>query len=128
MSEQQIAAALVAILALAWVGRRMRLAESRIDGAAKARLLAEERLAGFVARDALVSSDGAAALVAGNGTIAILKRRGARVAARRLVPPLVVGPAIEGVRVESAVAEVGSVILLGVVLEEVRALEVTAAR
>jgi len=123
VSEEQIVAALIAILTLAGVARWMRLGESRIDSAAKARSFAEERLAGFVADTALVSSDGTAAIVAGNGGIALLKRRGAKVAARRLIPPLILGPAIEGVRIESGDPGIGSVVLLGVVAEQVRELE-----
>ncbi len=51
--------------------------------------MAEDALSGFDARDALVGTDGAAALVLGNDGIAVLKRHGAKVAARRLVPSAV---------------------------------------
>lgn len=128
MSDAQIAAALGAMLVLAGLARWLRLRESRIDDAPKARALAAERLAGFVAQDALVSSDGSAAIVAGSGVVAVLKRRGARVLARRMLSPLILGPAIEGVRVHTGDTGFGSVVLLGVVAEEVRALEASAAR
>jgi hypothetical protein len=128
MSDAQIAALVAAMLALAGAARWLRLRESRIDDVAKARALAEERLAGFVATAALVSSDGSAAIVAGAGTVALLKRNGARVAARRLIPPLILGPAIEGVRVHTGDPSMGSIVLLDVVLEDVRALEASTAR
>jgi uncharacterized protein involved in type VI secretion and phage assembly len=115
-------------LGLAAVARLLRLGESRIGDADQARRIAEDMLAGFEARRALVSGDGNAAIVAGNGTIAVLKRHGAQVAARRLLPPLVLRPAVEGVQVETGERLFGAITLLGVVEDDVRGLEASLTR
>ena len=128
MNWVQLAGSVVAILVLAGVARLLRLGESRIGTAEDARRIAEEMLAGFDAHAALVSQDGGAALVAGNGAIAVLKRHGAQVAARRLLPPLRVYPAVEGVTVETGERLFGSVTLLGVVDSDVRGLEASLTR
>ena len=128
MNWTQLAGSLVAILALAGIARWLRLGESRINDAAEAREIAEQMLAGFVAHAALVSQDGGAALVAGNGAIAVLKRHGARVAARRLLPPLRAYAAVEGVTVETGERLFGSVTLLGVLDSDVRGLEASLTR
>lgn len=123
MSLTQLGGSLVAILVLALIARMLKLGESRIADAETARGFAEEALAGFVARDALVGTDGGAALVAGNGTLAILKRHGAQVAVRRLVPPLTLREAIEGVAIETHERRFGAVTLFGVIADDVRRLE-----
>lgn len=128
MNWYQLAGSIVAILVLAGVARMLRLGESRINTAEDARRIAEEMLAGFDAHAALVSQDGGAALVAGNGAIAVLKRHGAQVAARRLLPPLRVHPAVEGVTVETGERLFGSVTLHGVVDSDVRGLEASLTR
>ncbi|MEO9129844.1 MAG: hypothetical protein ABI240_01415 [Sphingomonas sp.] len=128
MNWYQLAGSIVAIMVLAGVARLLRLGESRIATAADAQRIAEEMLAGFDAHAALVSQDGGAALVAGNGAIAVLKRHGAKVAARRLLPPLRVHPAIEGVTVETGERLFGSVTLLGVIDSDVRGLEASLTR
>jgi len=128
MNWTQLAGSIVAILVLAGVARLLRLGESRINTAEDARRIAEEMLAGFDAHAALVSQDGGAALVAGNGAIAVLKRHGAQVAARRLLPPLRVHAAVEGVTVETGERLFGSVTLLGVVDSDVRGLEASLTR
>ncbi|PMZ06290.1 hypothetical protein C1Y06_30675, partial [Pseudomonas sp. FW306-02-H06C] len=84
------------VIALALIARWLRLGESRIASVAQARETAEQMLAGFIAHDAVIGTDGGAALVAGNGTIALLKRHGARIAARRLIAPLALSQGIEG--------------------------------
>ncbi|HWK34787.1 hypothetical protein, partial [Sphingomonas sp.] len=84
---------------------------------------AEALLAGFEGGRVLVSEDGRAALVAGNGTVAVLKRHGARVAARRLVPPLRLREAVEGVTVDTGERQFGPVTLTGVIADDIRALE-----
>ncbi len=123
MSWTQIAASLAAILVLAGIARLLKLGESRIADAATARSMAESMLAGFVARGAVVGTDGGAALVAGNGAIAVLKRHGAQVTARRLIPPLRLREAVEGVTVETGERMFGPVLLFGVIADDVRALE-----
>lgn len=123
MSWLQLGGSLAAILGLAGIARLLRLGESRIDDPARACAFAEEMLAGFSARRALLSADGSAALVAGDGTVAVLKRHGARVAARRLAPPLRLREAIEGVTVDTGERLFGAVTLVGVLADDVRALE-----
>lgn len=124
----QIGGSLIAVLALAGVARLLKLGEARITDAAKAREMAEDMLAGFEARAAIVGTDGNAALVAGNGAIAVLKRHGAKVAARRLLPPLALTTAIEGVTVDTGERLFGRVLLFGVVDADVRGLEASLTR
>lgn len=128
MTGWQLGYGLAAMLGLALVAHWLRLGESRIASAAQAREAAERMLAGFVAQDALLGTDGNAALVAGNGTLAVLKRHGARLAARRLVAPLRLSQAIEGISVETGERPFGSVLLFGVTDAQVRAFEAHAAR
>lgn len=123
MNWVQLGGSLVAILMLAGLARWLRLGEARLSSAPDAMARAEEMLGGFVAHSAIVSTDGSAALVAGNGAVAVLKRHGAHVAARRLVPPLALRPAVEGVSVETGERMFGPVTLLGVIEPEIRALE-----
>jgi len=123
MNWLQLGGSLAAILMLAWVARLLRLGESRITDPEMAKATAEAMLAGFEARDALLSGDGNAAIVSGNAGIAVLKRHGAKVAVRRLVPPLALRPAVEGVRVETGESFFGGVTLFGVIEDDVRRLE-----
>jgi len=124
----QLGGSIAAILVLAGIARWLRLGESRIGSAAEAREIAEDMLAGFYAHTALVSLDGGAAIVAGNGAVAVLKRHGAKVAARRLLPPLSLGVAVEGVTVHTGERLFGDVILLGVLEADVRGLEASLTR
>lgn len=119
----QIALSLAGIIGLAVVARLLRLGESRIADADDAARRAEQLLAGFEARRAVVSRDGNAALVAGNGTVAVLKRHGAQVAARRLLTPLRLTDIPEGVRVETGERLFGAVTLVGIYPDDARALE-----
>ena len=128
MSWLDLGGSLLAILALAGVARMLRLGESRIASAAKAREMAENMLAGFEAHAAIVGTDGNAALVAGNGAIAVLKRHGAKVAARRLLTPLHLTTAVEGVTVETGERLFGRVLLFGVIETDVRGLEESLTR
>jgi hypothetical protein len=128
MNWLQLAFSLAGVLGLAAVARLLRLGESRIGDAVQARRIAEDMLAGFEARRAIVSVDGNAAIVAGNGTIAVLKRHGAHVAARRLLPPLALRPAVEGVQVETGERLFGAITLVGVVEDDVRGLEASLTR
>jgi hypothetical protein len=123
MNWVQLGGSIAAILVLAGIARMLRLGESRIDGPGDAQRMAEALLAGFDAGRALVSQDGGAAIVAGNGTVAILKRHGAQVAARRLLAPIPLGPAPEGVTVRTGERLFGDVTLLGVLESDVRGLE-----
>jgi hypothetical protein len=123
MSWTVLAGSLAAVLALAGLARLLKLGESRIDDPALARAHAEELLVGFEAGRVLLSEDGRAALVAGNGTVAALKRHGAQVAARRLVPPLRMREAVEGVTIETGERLFGSVTLTGVIASDIQALE-----
>ena len=118
---------LAAILALAGVARLLKLGESRIVDAETAARFAEDTLSGFESGPALVSVDGSTALVAGVGTVAVLKRHGARVVARRLIPPLRLSTTVEGVAIDTGERSFGAVTLLGVTDNEVREVE-TAAR
>lgn len=128
MSWTQLGGSLAAILVLAWIARMLKLGESRISDATVAAEFAEGALAGFRAGRAIVGTDGAAALVAGDTGIAVLKRHGARVAVRRLVPPLPLRVAVEGVTVHTGERLFGDVTLFGVTEGEVRALEADAGR
>jgi hypothetical protein len=128
MNPLQLGLSLAAVLALGLIARLLRLGESRISTPAQARELAEQMLAGFEARAALVSRDGSGALVAGNGAFALLKRHGANVAARRLIAPLRLREAVEGVTVISGERRFGDVTLLDVVESDVRGLEAQLTR
>lgn len=138
MNWAQLGGAIAAILMLAGVARALRLGESRIGDAATARRMAEEELAGFAAHAALIGTDGNAAVVAGTfgrgergspgDAVAVLKRHGARVAARRLLAPLSLAEATEGVTVRTGERLFGDVTLLGVLVSDVRALEASLTR
>jgi hypothetical protein len=123
MSWLELSGSVTAVLVLAVLAWALKLGQSKIVDAPTACRLAEEMLAGFVARRAIVSQDGSAALVAGNGTIAVLKRHGARVAARRLIPPLRIREAVEGVTIDTGERMFGPVTLLGVLADEVERLD-----
>ena len=122
MTLTQILISIAGVLGLALVARLLRLGEGKIASRDDACRIAEELLAGFVARDAIVSKDGSAALVAGNGTVAVLKRHGAKVAARRLVAPLKMRDAVEGVTIQTGERLFGDVTLINVFPDDARAL------
>lgn len=122
MSPSQLIISLVGVLGLALIARLLRLGEGKIANEDEACRIAEEMLAGFEARRAIVSKDGDAALVGGNGTVAVLKRHGAKVAARRLVPPLAIRDAPEGVTIDTGERLFGSVTLMNVFPDDARAL------
>lgn len=124
----QLTGSLAAILALAGIARWLKLGESRIADADTACRMAEEALVAFHARAAMVGTDGAAAVVAGSTGIALLKRHGAQVAVRRLIPPLSLREAVEGVTIDSGERWFGSVTLFGVLADEVRGLEASLTR
>lgn len=122
MSLTQLLISIAGVIGLAVIARMLRLGEGRIATADDACRIAEEMLVGFQARQAIVSKDGGAALVAGNGTVAVLKRHGAKVAARRLVPPLAIRDAVEGATIETGERLFGPVTLIGVFPDDARAL------
>lgn len=124
----QLGLSLAAILGLAGIARLLKLGESRVADEATARRFAEEALVGFQSTAALVSPTGNAAIVAGNGALALIKRHGAQVAVRRLIPPLVLREAVEGVTIASGERMFGDVTLHGIVGDEVRALEAGVER
>lgn len=105
---------LIAILLLALAARLLRLGGGRIADEAMAMAEAEAILPGFEAGHATVASDGQAALVHGHdGSVAVLKMHGARVAARRLAR-LDAEPLPKGLRVRTGDARFGAVLLRGV--------------
>lgn len=122
MSVTQLIISLVGVLGLAMIARLLRLGEGKIASEDDACRIAEEMLAGFEARRAIVSKDGDAALVGGNGTVAVLKRHGAKVAARRLALPLAIRDAPEGVTIDTGERLFGSVTLINVFPDDARAL------
>ena len=126
MSWLHIGGSLVALAGIAGLARYLKLGESRLTDRARACEIAEQQLVGFEARRALPSGDGSAALVAGNGTVALLRRHGVKVTARRLVPPLKLTVDVEGVRVDTGERWSGGVTLTGVLVDDVRAIELTA--
>ncbi|MCW3834605.1 hypothetical protein ACFQ1E_03940 [Sphingomonas canadensis] len=104
---------LAAILMLAAAAWALRLGGGRIAGEAEAIVEAEAILSGFEGARAIVASDGQAAIVHGrDGSVALLKVHGARVAGRRLSHPEA-RPTPEGLRVASGEARFGSVLLRG---------------
>ncbi|OYY63790.1 hypothetical protein [Sphingomonas sp. 28-62-11] len=122
MSLTQLIISLVGVLGLALIARLLRLGEGKIASEDDACRIAEEMLSGFEAQRAIVSKDGDAALVGGNGTVAVLKRHGAKVAARRLLPPLAIRDAPEGVTIDTGERLFGSVTLINVFPDDARAL------
>jgi len=123
MNWMQLGGSVAAVLVLVLISWLLKLGESRIADAETAKTMAEDALSGFVARDALVGTNGAAALVLGNDGIALLKRHGAKVAARRLARPLWRRPSPEGVTIETGERMFGAVLLYGVLPEDVDRLE-----
>ena len=111
----QIGGSIVAILVLAAIACGLRLGGGTIAGEAQAMADAEAILSGFEAERAVVASDQLAALVHGrDGSVALLKIHGARVAGRRLNPPLDARPSPEGLVVASGERRFGNVLLRGV--------------
>ncbi len=107
------AGSLAAILVLALAARLLRLGGGHIAGEADAMTAAEDILPGFEAERAAIGSDGQAALVRGrDGSVAVLKMHGARVAGRRL-SRLDAEPLPEGLRVRTGDARFGAVLVRG---------------
>lgn len=80
---------LVAILLLALAARLLRLGGAKLESREEAREWAEALLSGFDGGEVWLDMDGASAVVAGaDGSVAMVRRHGARFIARRQVLPL----------------------------------------
>ena len=115
MSELYIfIGSLAAILALAGAAWMLRLGGGSIADTTEAMRAAEDQLSGFDADRALVGSDGQAALVHGrDGSVALLKLHGTRIAVRRLDTPAI-RQTSEGMVVASGERRFGEVLIRGV--------------
>lgn len=108
-----LAGSIAGVLGLAWVARMLELGGAAIGSNAEACRIAEESLTGFSAEAAVVSSDGAAALVRGDdGSLILLKVHGANIASRRLSPPVTAISIGDGVTVATGERMFGDVRLL----------------
>lgn len=106
---------LVAILLLALAAKLLKLGGGRISGEDEAMRAAEDILSGFEAARATVGSDGQAAIVHGrDGSVALLKVHGAKVAGRRLNGPVDATATGDGLRVASGEARFGTVLVRGI--------------
>jgi hypothetical protein len=100
------------VLGLAAAAYWLGLGGGGLTDAAEAGRMAEEALPGFLAGEALLSSDRRAALVLGDaGDVALLKLHGVHVAARRAKRPLRVERLDTGLRVESGERMFGGIAL-----------------
>lgn len=113
MNWLPLAGSIAGVLGLAWVARLLGLGGAAIGSDAEARGIAEESLAGFSAETAIVSSDGAAALVRGDdGSLMLLKVHGANIVSRHLSPPVTAIGSSEGVTLATGERMFGDVRLL----------------
>lgn len=104
--------AVAVMVAFAWA---LRLGGGAIAGEAEAMAAAEDLLPGFDAEQAVVGSDGRAALVSGaDGSLAVLKMHGARIAGRLLHPPFDSEATAGGLRIRTGDARFGAVTIPGV--------------
>lgn len=104
--------AVAVMVAFAWL---LRLGGGVLAGEAEAMAAAEALLPGFDAERAVVGSDGRAALVPGaDGSLAVLKMHGARIAGRLLRPPFDSEATADGLRVRTGDARFGAVTVRGV--------------
>lgn len=107
----QLIGSLIAILLLAGIAWALRLGGGGIESEAEACRAAEDALPGFVAVRAIVGSDGAAALIHGeDGSVAVIKRHGAQLAARR-VAASALSTVPEGVLVDSGERLFGKILV-----------------
>ena len=101
---------LAAIVAVALIVRALEPEAARLADDDEAKRWAEESLPGFVAREALVSVEGDAALVIGEDDgVALVKRHGAHFAARQLARPLSATRDGDRVEIDSREARFGRV-------------------
>lgn len=108
-----LAGSIAGVLGLALVARMLKLGGASIGSNTEARHIAEESLTGFSAEAAVVSSDGAAALVRGDdGSLVLLKVHGANIASRPLTPPVTAITIDDGVTVATGERMFGDVRLL----------------
>ena len=101
---------IIGVLVLAWIAWMLGLGGAKIDGEAEACRFAEESLTGFAAAEAVVSSDGASALVRGaDGTLVLLKVHGANIAWRRLPSPVKAASTDDGITIATGERMFGDV-------------------
>lgn len=106
---------LAAILLLALAARLLRLGGGGLNDEAAVIAEAEAILSGFDGVRAQIGSDGRAAIVHGrDGSIAVLKLHGARVAGRRLTGPVDAAATEEGLRIATGERRFGTVLVRGV--------------
>ena len=118
-----VVAAFLIVIASLWLAmRRRRRAGETIDDPAQAAEVAERVIPGFRPTGALIGEDRAAALVAGeNGRVALVKRRGVRLAAREVRWGQVRATA-GGMLVETGDWRFGAVMVSGIDVIDVRRL------
>ncbi|TPG20466.1 hypothetical protein EAH87_08245 [Sphingomonas koreensis] len=126
MNWLQLAGSLAAILSLAGIAWAMKLGRgghaAAIEDPESAAQAAEEALPGFQSFGALVGEDRAAAIVAGHhGRVAVVKRHGARLAAREVRWDRV-RATHEGMLVETGDRRFGAVTVVGVNVLDIRRL------
>ena len=99
----------LAVAGLVWF---LGLGKAKLQDASQAQRLAEDMVPGFDARDVLLSSDMESALIAGrNDQFVLLKRHGAKFAARALNKPLNIARDENQVIVDSGEMTFGAVAL-----------------
>lgn len=104
--------AVAVMVAFAWA---LGLGGGAIAGEAEAKAAAEDLFSGFDAEQAAVGADGRAALVCGaDGSLAVLKMHGARIAGRLLRPPFDNEATADGLRIRTGDARFGAVTVRGV--------------
>ncbi|RYY28013.1 MAG: hypothetical protein EOP62_05770 [Sphingomonadales bacterium] len=110
-----LGASLAAILLLALTAKMMRLGGGGIASEAEAMAAADNYLSGFEATSAVLGTDQRAAIVHGrDGSVAVLKLHGAKIAARRLHAPIEATSSDEGLRIATGEARFGTVLVRGV--------------
>jgi len=119
------AAAILALSGAAWALRLGR--EGRIDSAEEAAMAAEQAIAGFDTRGAVVGADGGGALaIDQSGRVAVMKRHGARIAVREVRWSAVRSTAA-GIVVDTEERRFGTVALAGVDALDIRRLAPSGA-
>jgi len=85
----QLIGSVIGVLAIAALVWYLGLGQAKLTDAAQAQRLAEDMVSGFKAGEVILSDDNEAALIFGeDNSFVLLKRHGAKFAARRLKPPL----------------------------------------
>ena len=113
MNWALLAGSVAGVLGLAAIAWMLGLGGGTIADAEEAKRIAADSLSGFDPVEAIVSQNGAAALVEGqDGTVALLKAHGVHVAARRLARPVPIEVTPSGVRIASGERMFGDVALV----------------